>query len=108
MPAFTVTLPSGVEWTPTFVTAIDHEKCIGCGRCFKVCARNVLELTGVDEDGEFVSLDLADDDEYERKVMVPAHPENCVGCRACAMVCTKKCFTHTPAVVGALICSDSA
>ena len=32
----------GEEWTPTFAMAIDEEKCIGCGRCFKSCARKVL------------------------------------------------------------------
>ena len=29
----------GSEWTPTFDMEIDEEKCIGCGRCFKSCAR---------------------------------------------------------------------
>ncbi|MBT8226976.1 MAG: ferredoxin III, nif-specific [Dactylosporangium sp.] len=98
MTAFTITLPSGVEWTPTFIDSIDRAKCIGCGRCFKVCSHQVLELRGVDEDGEFVSLDPdEDDEEYEKKVMTVAHPENCIGCRACAMVCSKKCCTHAPA-----------
>ncbi len=32
----------GKDWTPTFIEAIDHEKCIGCGRCYKVCSRSVL------------------------------------------------------------------
>jgi ferredoxin len=32
----------GEEWTPTFAMAIDEEKCIGCGRCFKSCSRRVL------------------------------------------------------------------
>lgn len=95
MPTFTVKLPSGVEWTPSFITAIDPERCIGCGRCFKVCSQGVLRLRGVDEDGEFVD----EDDEYERRVMTIANPDNCVGCQACAKVCTKKCSTHMPAQV---------
>lgn len=96
---FTVTLPSGVEWTPRFVQSIDQEKCIGCGRCFKVCSRQVMELRGVDEDGEFVCLDPDDDDddEYEKKVMTLAQPGNCIGCQACSMVCPKKCYTHAAA-----------
>jgi Nif-specific ferredoxin III len=94
---FTVTLPSGVEWIPAFVDSIDITMCIGCGRCYKVCSQRVLELRGLDEDGEFVSLD--DEDEYERKVMTPEHRENCIGCRACALVCSKKCINHTPASV---------
>ena len=32
----------GDDWTPTFVMSIDSEKCIGCGRCFKSCARKVF------------------------------------------------------------------
>ena len=44
---FSVTLPSGATWTPTFVAELDEEKCIGCGRCFKVCPRGVLELVGL-------------------------------------------------------------
>ena len=96
--AFTVTLPSGVQWTPRFVQSIDQDKCIGCGRCFKVCSRQVMQLRGVDEDGEFVSVDPDDDDdEYEKKVMTLAQPQNCIGCQACAMVCPKKCYSHAPA-----------
>ena len=51
MSAFSVTLPSGETWTPTFVQSIDEEKCIGCGRCFKVCPRGVLAMV-VDSPGK--------------------------------------------------------
>ena len=93
---FTVTLPSGATWTPTFVYKLDDEKCIGCGRCFKVCPRGVLALVGVTEDGERVCVDL-DDEEYEKKVMTIAHPELCIGCTACSKICPKKCYTHQSA-----------
>ena len=96
MSTFTITLPSGVEWTPAFIDAIDHDACIGCGRCFKVCLRQVLQLRGLDEDGEFVE---DDEDEYERRVMTVARPQNCIGCQACVMVCSRKCITHEPADV---------
>ncbi len=36
MSAFSVTLPSGQQWMPTFVQDINEDTCIGCGRCFKV------------------------------------------------------------------------
>jgi Nif-specific ferredoxin III len=99
MKAYTVVLPGGGTWIPRFVADLDQEKCIGCGRCYRVCARDVLQLVAIDEDGERVALDPEGDDdgEYEKKVMTIAHAENCVGCEACAMICPKQCYTLEPA-----------
>jgi Nif-specific ferredoxin III len=91
MGAITSMTRAGVAWIPKFVRAIDQGKCIGCGRCFKVCGRGVLLLQGINEDGEFVD---AEEDEIERKVMTIAQGENCIGCEACAKVCPKACYTH--------------
>lgn len=101
MANFSVTMPSGESWTPAFVEDINEDKCIGCGRCFRVCPRGVLELIGLDEDGERISLDPDgdDDEEYEKKVMTIAHKELCIGCTACSKICPKKCYTHAPAAV---------
>ena len=99
---FNVTLPSGETWTPSFVASLDDEKCIGCGRCFKVCPRGVLELVGMTEDGERITVDVDgddDDEEYEKKVMTIAHQALCIGCTACSKICPKKCYTHAVAVV---------
>lgn len=97
--AFSVTLPSGAVWTPSFVASIDEEKCIGCGRCFKVCPRGVLALVGLTDEGERVGVDLDDDDdeEYEKKVMTIANQELCIGCTACSRICPKKCYSHASA-----------
>lgn len=97
--SFTVTLPSGANWTPQFVQDINEDKCIGCGRCFKVCPRGVLELVGLNEDGERIHVDIDDDDdeEYEKKVMTIAHQDLCIGCTACSRICPKKCYTHAAA-----------
>ena len=98
--AYTVTLPGGALWTPRFVEKIAEDKCIGCGRCFRVCGRNVLQLVGINEEGERISVTLGadddDDEEYEKKVMTIVNPENCVGCEACSRICPKKCYTHAP------------
>ena len=96
MADFSVTLPSGEIWVPQFVADLNQEKCIGCARRVRVCAREVLELVGVNEDGDVIHIDPDgdDDEEYEKKVMTIAHKENCVGCQACSKVCPKKCYTH--------------
>lgn len=94
----TITLPDGRSWMPKFVGNINQEKCIGCGRCFRVCGREVLQLVGIGEDGEVIALELGedDDDEYEKKVMTVANAMNCIGCESCAKICPKKCYTHAP------------
>ena len=100
MNVVTITLPDGRSWTPKFVATIEETKCIGCGRCFRVCGRDVLQLVGIDEEGEHIKLTLGDDDdddvEYEKKIMTIANQMNCVGCEACAKICPKKCYTHSP------------
>jgi Nif-specific ferredoxin III len=79
----------GKTWTPRFIESIDVEKCIGCGRCYKVCSRDVLELVvkpfeGDDEFG----------DDMGNKVMSIANQDDCIGCGACEKTCTKKCHVH--------------
>ena len=84
---------SQATWTPKFVQEIDQDRCIGCGRCFKACGRNVLQLKALNEDGEFVEDE--EDEEIERKVMTIVHSEYCIGCQACSRVCPKNCYTHS-------------
>ena len=87
----------GRDWQPNYLVAIDGEVCIGCGRCYKVCGRDVMTLKGMDEDGNLIALDSDDDDEIERKVMVMADSGACIGCGACARVCPTNCQTHAAA-----------
>lgn len=79
----------GSEWKPLYIDKIDIEKCIGCGRCFKVCGREVLKLirkpfSGEDEYG----------DDMGNMVMSVEKPGECIGCGACDRVCTKKCHVY--------------
>lgn len=83
---------AGKVWIPKFLEAIDPTRCLGCGRCFKVCGRNVMQLKAMNEEGEFVEDE--DGEEIERKVMTIANPDNCVGCEACSRVCPKNCHSH--------------
>lgn len=88
----------GSPWEPTYLVAINGDTCIGCGRCYKVCSRDVMHLMGVNEDGDLVPRSAGDDDdEFVRSVMVLDQPGNCIGCSACARVCPKTCQTHVRA-----------
>lgn len=82
----------GTQWTPEFVTELNQETCIGCGRCYKVCPRDVFELVerGADAD---------DDDEFSDEptmVMAISNAMDCIGCMSCSRVCPKNCHTHMP------------
>ncbi len=84
----------GRMWVPEFLTSIDPDTCIGCGRCYKVCGREVMTLKGINDDGDIVPLD--DDEDVEKKVMAMNDIGACIGCGACARVCPTNCQTHTP------------
>ena len=82
----------GTVWTPLFVVDLNQKKCIGCGRCFKVCPRTVFELVERGEDIEMEDEDFDDDD--NTMVMSLANAMDCIGCGACGRVCPKGCHTH--------------
>jgi len=86
----------GTPYTPTFVTALNQSTCIGCGRCYKVCPRNVFELIERSEDDESY-----DEDEDNSMVMSLANEMDCIGCGSCGRVCPKQCQTHEPRALGA-------
>jgi len=84
----------GRSWQPEYLLKIDGGTCIGCGRCFKVCGRDVMTLKGRNSDGELVALDDDEDDDVEKKVMAMVDAGACIGCGACARVCPTNCQTH--------------
>ena len=84
----------GAEWTPAYVADLNQNNCIGCGRCFKVCPRDVFDLVEKEIDDEFDD-DYGDfDDDDNSMVMSLKNREDCIGCEACSKVCPKDCFTH--------------
>ncbi|MCG5481734.1 ferredoxin III, nif-specific [Sinorhizobium alkalisoli] len=91
----------GSTWIPQYLTAIDAVTCIGCGRCVKVCSREVMHLYGVDESGEILGACDGEDEDFDgelsRTIMVIDQAGRCIGCGACARVCPKKCQTHVAA-----------
>ena len=94
MSAETLRTRDGTPWTPAYAEAIDQVRCIGCGRCFKVCGQGVLKMMGVDEDGNLI---VADDEDAERMIMTLDKEGNCIGCGACARVCGKNANRHVAA-----------
>lgn len=86
----------GKPYEPTFLTALNQANCIGCGRCFKVCPRDVFELLERDEDDENY-----DEDEDNMMVMAIKDAMDCIGCGSCARVCPKQCHSHQPMPAGA-------
>ena len=61
----------------------------------------MLELVGLNDEGERIAVDPDGDDEeeYEKKVMTIARQALCIGCTACSKICPKKCYTHAAASV---------
>ena len=80
----------GTDWTPTFLVQLDQQTCIGCGRCYKVCPRDVFDLVEREAD------DDSYDDEDNNMVMSIANALDCIGCGSCSRVCPKQCHTHQP------------
>jgi Nif-specific ferredoxin III len=93
----------GVEWTPAFIESINQNNCIGCGRCYKVCPRDVFELVDR-EDLDLEALDDEGDDDFDEApgmVMNLKDVLDCIGCQACSRVCPKKCLSHEPLAAAA-------
>ncbi|MDW6004007.1 ferredoxin III, nif-specific [Vibrio mangrovi] len=85
----------GEPWEPQFIQSIDQQRCIGCGRCFKVCSRDVFDLVEreiSDEDED----DYFDEDEV-MMVMSIKDELDCIGCTSCHKVCPKGCQSFAPA-----------
>jgi Nif-specific ferredoxin III len=94
-PIITGITRGGTSWTPQFVTVLNEEKCIGCGRCFKVCPRDVLTIVQrAIDDVDLDDDDDDDDDDSDNSFMTLSNPMDCIGCEACSRVCPKACFTH--------------
>jgi len=94
-PIITGITRGGTSWTPQFVTALSEQKCIGCGRCFKVCPRDVLTIVQrAIDDVDLDDDDDDDDDDSDNSFMTLSNPMDCIGCEACSRVCPKACFTH--------------
>ena len=82
----------GRSWVPAYLDSIDQDACIGCGRCYKVCGRGVMEPV------EKAPREDEDEDELcGGTVMSVADPGACIGCEACAKVCAKKAQRHLAA-----------
>lgn len=82
----------GRAWIPAYLDSIDAAACIGCGRCYKVCGRGVMEPIQASWDD-----DEDDEEDVTSTVMSVADSGACIGCEACSKVCAKKAHTHVAA-----------
>ncbi|WP_291992832.1 ferredoxin III, nif-specific [Candidatus Accumulibacter sp. ACC003] len=78
---------------PSPIIRVKRDGGIGCGRCYKVCPRNVLDLVERELDAE----DDGDNEDDNMMVMALANAMDCIGCGACGRVCPKDCYTYAPA-----------
>ncbi|MGX9417625.1 ferredoxin III, nif-specific [Vibrio sp. RC27] len=85
----------GADWEPQFISEVDQDNCIGCGRCYKVCSRNVFNL--IEKAGDEDEDDDYYDEDEMMMVMTIENEDDCIGCMACAKVCPKDCQTFSPA-----------
>ena len=96
MEMITGTTRGGEPWTPAFVIELNQARCIGCGRCYKVCPREVFDLVEREAD-EALDDEFDDDDEFSddtSMVMSLSDALDCIGCQACSKVCPKRCLVH--------------
>jgi len=64
--------------TSNFIAEIDDDKCIGCGKCAKVCPINAIAMSP------------ATKPEAKRKQDAAVKTEICLGCGVCALSCPKQ------------------
>lgn len=78
---------NGTQYSPEYIESLSPEKCLGCGRCYKVCGEKVFELV------ERTELEIEDDDYEDEGAMVMSvtNDGNCIGCKACSRVCPRDC-----------------
>ncbi len=72
----------GSPWTPLYVDTFDKNKCLGCGRCIKLCVQKVL---GVET--------YEDDEGTERQIAKIDNKNLCIGCQSCGSICVRRCYT---------------
>jgi len=75
---------AGNIWVPQFIESLDQQNCVGCGRCYKACTRQVIEI---------VTRQPTKGKATVERVARIAHPGECIGDAACEAACPRKNIT---------------
>lgn len=67
------------------IAVVDHEKCVGCGKCVKTCPRGLLELVPVIDDKPIVWVTCMNHD--KGALAMKECTVSCIGCGKCKRVC---------------------
>ena len=67
------------------IAVVDHEKCVGCGKCVKTCPRGLLELVPVIDDKPIVWVTCMNHD--KGALAMKECTISCIGCGKCKRVC---------------------
>lgn len=75
------------------IAVVDHEKCVGCGKCVKTCPRGLLELVEDIPDKPLVWVACMNHD--KGPLAMKECTVSCIGCGKCKRVCTHEAVEVT-------------
>lgn len=86
-------LPHGIV-SSNWIAAVDHERCLGCGRCVKACPADAVHLELTHGQGR-------------RRNWAVVDPERCLGCGVCDGACRNGAHTMVPRPVRSWVPKDT-
>lgn len=76
-----------------YISRIEESKCVGCGRCQKICPVDAIEMTEVKDAAGSSSEGATHENGVKRARVIP---ERCIGCGVCIKHCPTKALQLEP------------